>query len=78
MKSNLKLMSMTLGLGMIGTSGAVAASVPSDYHSELGSGDSYTGLLVHWGDDLALDNLAQAVQFNGTSTVGNILRTALA
>lgn len=69
---------MTAVLGFSGAFGVSASSVPEVYHNELGSGEGYAELLVHWGDGLALDNLAQAVLFNGTSTVEDILRTALA
>ena len=44
----------------------------------LGEGSQTTTLTVRWGDDVAIDNLASTVKFNGTATVGDIITTALA
>ncbi|MDO5395039.1 MAG: hypothetical protein Q4F07_03630 [Bacteroidales bacterium] len=55
---------------------AMSATEPA--RNVLGEGSQTTTLTVRWGDDVAIDNLASTVKFNGTATVGDIINTALA
>ncbi|MDE6099358.1 MAG: leucine-rich repeat protein [Muribaculaceae bacterium] len=51
---------------------------PEEFKNTLGEGKSYAGLSIWWGDDKALDNLTEAVRFNGAATVYDIVASALA
>ncbi|MDE7381899.1 MAG: leucine-rich repeat protein [Muribaculaceae bacterium] len=51
--------------------------VPEFFKNTIGTGKAYAGLSIWWGDDIALDNLTEAVLFNSNSTVEDIILSAL-
>lgn len=46
-------------------------------HNKLGEGDNLATLTMRWGDNVALDNLAEGVWFNSGDKVAHVIATAL-
>ncbi|MBD5228668.1 MAG: leucine-rich repeat protein [Bacteroidales bacterium] len=55
-----------------------SVEVPDVFRNVIGEGKSYAGLTIHWDDEKALDNLTEAVLFDGPATVNDIVASALA
>lgn len=55
-----------------------SVEVPDVFRNVIGQGKSYAGLTMHWGDEKALDNLTEAVLFDGNAAVNDIVASALA
>ncbi len=54
------------------------AAAPDPYKNTLGEGESFVGLSIYWNQDLALDNLTEAVSIAGDTDVAGVIRSALA
>lgn len=56
---------------------AWCASPQAPLMNEVGTGDNTVTLTLRWGDEVAMDNLAEGVRFETEATVAEIITTAL-
>ncbi len=71
--------SLAISAGFLVCGNAYAIDgIPAEFRNAVGEGSSYAGLSIWWDDDKALDNLTEAVRFDGEATVHDIVASALA
>lgn len=71
---------LTLLSAMLASAQLLSAetAIPEQFRNILGEGDNYASLTLHWGDNVALDNLVSAVRFEDNVSVSDIISSALA
>lgn len=62
---------------IVEVSADIDAEMTEPLKNALGHGNSMATLTLHWGDEVALDNLTEGVRFGNEATAGDVIATAL-